>query len=753
MLKTSLLIGLLMVLLCGCAAQQAFRDGQRLFDSGKVEEGLAQMNKAYRLDPDNSEYRSQYYAQRERTAFQWLSKAEAAKSQGAWDVAEDYYRRILRIDADNPRAKTGLSVLKTEKDQILKLDEARILLDKGDLTGAAKTVRQILLESPSHPAALAMQKIIEAKNVQANQTGLIFRSKLDRPITIEFKDAPIQAVFESISRTAGVNFLFDKEVRSDLRANLFVRDARIEDVIRFVLVTNQLEQRVLSKNTLFIYPATPQKQKDFQELQVRNFYLTNADAKQTANVIKGMVKTKDILVDEKLNLIVMRDTPEAIRVAERLIAAQDIAEPEVMLDVEVLEVGTSLLRDLGIRYPEQISYSVVGAAGTPGTVTLPELINRNAGLVRVSFTNPALVLNLRNQVGDTNLLANPKIRVRNREKAKIHIGDKVPIITNTTTSTGLVSESVNYLDIGLKLDVEPNIYLDNEVGIKVGLEVSNIVREIRSASGTLTYQVGTRNAATSLRLKDGETQILAGLINKEDRKTSNQVPGLGQLPIVGRLFSSDSDTIAKTEVVLLITPHVVRNIIRPESPVEAFSSGTESVISLDRFEINTVQDAQEETEPVFDKTDAMPVIESEQLSALGRVKLALETPYKTQPGGEFAVRINLAAEGLQNALLDMSFDPAKFKVIKVEEGDLLNRADGQTQFLHQVQDRAGRINISVIREGNIRGEGTLASVTFQSLPNATGSAQLRVGAVNFSDESGRVLPIDALPMATVEITK
>lgn len=406
-----------------------------------------------------------------------------------------------------------------------------------------------------------------------------------------------------------------------------------------------------------------------------------------------------------------------------------------------------------IRYPEQISYSVVGAAGTPGTVTLPELINRNAGLVRVSFTNPALVLNLRNQVGDTNLLANPKIRVRNREKAKIHIGDKVPIITNTTTSTGLVSESVNYLDIGLKLDVEPNIYLDNEVGIKVGLEVSNIVREIRSANGTLTYQVGTRNAATSLRLKDGETQILAGLINKEDRKTSNQVPGLGQLPIVGRLFSSDSDTISKTEVVLLITPHVVRNIIRPESPVEEFSSGTESVISLERLEINTVQDAQQETEPESVKTDVAPVSDSEKPSALGRVKLALDSPNKTQPGGEFTVRINLLAEGVHNALLDMSFDPAKLRLIKVEEGDLLNRADGQTQFLHQIQDRAGRLNISVIRKGNIQGEGSLVGLTFQPLPNAMGSTQLRVGAANFSDASGRILPIDSLPMATVEIAK
>jgi len=753
MRKTSLLIGLSIVLLCGCAAQQAFRDGQRLLDSGKAEEGLAQLDNAYRLDPDNSEYRSQYFAQRERMVFQWLSKAEAAKSQGLWDDAEEYFHRTLRIDPDNLRAKTGLSMLKTEKDQSLKLNEAKLLLDKGDLTGAARTVRQILIGSPSHPAALAMQKVIEVKSSQANQTGQVFRSKLDRPITIEFKDAPIQAVFEAISRTSGVNFIFDKEVRPDLRANLFVRDARIEDVIRFVLVTNQLEQRVLSKNTLFIYPATPQKQKDFQELQVRNFYLTNADAKQTANVIKGMVKTKDILVDEKLNLIVMRDTPEAIRVAERLIAAQDIAEPEVMLDVEVLEVGTSLLRDLGIRYPEQISYSVVGAAGTPGTVTLPELINRNAGLVRVSFTNPALVLNLRNQVGDTNLLANPKIRVRNREKAKIHIGDKVPIITNTTTSTGLISESVNYLDIGLKLDVEPNIYLDNEVGIKVGLEVSNIVREIRSANGTLTYQVGTRNAATSLRLKDGETQILAGLISKEDRKTSNQVPGLGQLPIVGRLFSSDSDTISKTEVVLLITPHVVRNIIRPESPVEEFSSGTESVISLERLEINTVQDAQQETEAESVNANVTPVIASEKPSALGRVKLTLDTSNKTQPGEEFTVRVNLVAEGLQNALLDVSFDPMKLKVIKVEEGDLLGKAEGQTQFLHQIQDRAGRVNVSVIRKGNIQGEGSLVGLTFQPLPNAMGHTQLRVGAANFSDASGRILPVDSLPMATVEIAK
>lgn len=759
MLKQPALSALLSVLLlAGCAAQQAYKEGERLLDSGKVEEGLMQMGNASKLEPDNSEYRSRYFKRREAAVFQWLSQAETAKNKGAWEEAEGCYQRILRIDPENPRAKTGLSVLNSEKKQALLLEEARLLLEKNDLTGAGRKVRQILVDSPSHPDGLKLQRTIEAKNIQANQMGTVLKSRLTRPITIEFKDAPVQAVFELIARTAGINFIFDKEVRPDLRANLFVRDARIEDVIRFVLVTNQLEQRVLNESTLFIYPNSPQKLKDFQELQVRNFYIVNADAKQTAAMIKGLVKTKDIYVDEKLNLIMMRDTPEAIRVAERLVAAQDMAEPEVMLEVEVLEVGTSLLRELGIRYPEQISYSVVGAAGTPGTVTLPELINRNAGLVRVSISNPALIVNLRNQEGDTNLLANPKIRVKNHEKAKIHIGDKVPIITNTTTATGVIAESVSYLDVGLKLDVEPTIYLANEVGIKIGLEVSNIVREVRSAGGTLTYQVGTRNAATTLRLKDGETQILAGLISKEDRKTSNKVPGLGQLPVIGRLFSSDADTIAKTEVVLLITPRVVSNIIRPESPIEEFSSGTESVIGLNKLEI---QKAQAGTVHSTFSSEVAPVaLEATNVQAadnppqaLGNVQLILNSPTSISTGKEFTVSINLVADNMQNALLDLSFDPSKLKIIKVEEGDFPGKPDGNTRFMHQVQDRNGHVNFSVVRQGNVQGHGALASVTFQPLAGISGRTELRIAAANFSDAAGKVLPINALPVASLEISQ
>ena len=168
-------------------------------------------------------------------------------------------------------------------------------------------------------------------------------------------------------------------------------------------------------------------------------------------------------------------------------------------------------------------------------------------------------LNLRLEDGDTNVLASPRIRVRNREKAKIMIGSRVPVITNAVTpvSTGtpVITGSVQYLDVGLKLDVEPDIHLDNEVVIKVALDVSSIIKEVPNAqSGTLAYEIGTRNANTVLRLKDGETQILAGLISDEDRKTASKVPGLGQMPVLGRLFSSHKDNGTKTEIVLSITP-------------------------------------------------------------------------------------------------------------------------------------------------------------------------------------------------------
>ena len=564
--------------LSGCAARQAFNEGRILIEEGKIEEGLARIEQASRMDPAEKSYRSSYFRQRDLALQRYLAIAESARLARMWDEAERAYAQMQSLDPGNARAASGIEAVRAERRHRTLLVQAEELFKKGDAQAAYAKVKEVLTENSAHRDAQVLLRRIEEQSVRAAATSPQLGKALRKPISITFRDAPLRSVFELLSQNAGLNFIFDRDVRTDLRTNVHATNTTIEEVMRFILVTSQLERKVLNENTVLIYPNLPAKVRDYQDLVVKSFYLANADARHTANMIKALVKTKDMYIDEKLNLVVIRDTPEAISMAERLVANQDLAEPEVMLEVEVLEVANSALSELGIRWPDQFSYSAVGAAGVGGSVTLPEWIGRNASLVRLTVSNPFLVVNLKSQEGRTNLLANPRIRVKNKEKAKVHIGDKVPVITTTTNATGFVSESVNYLDVGLKLEVEPNVYLEDEVGIKVALDVSSIVREVRSAAGTLTYQVGTRNTSTTLRLRDGETQVLAGLISDEDRKVANKVPGLGDLPIVGRLFSSHNDTASKTEIVLLITPRILRNLARPEARFEEFPGGSESAV-------------------------------------------------------------------------------------------------------------------------------------------------------------------------------
>lgn len=574
--KYRLLIMLLCLSLAGCAGQEAFRRGKQTMAEGKPEQAIAHFEQALAEDPDNVEYRTQLIRARETLINTLIMDAERLRAANRFDDADAQYQRVLRLEPNNIRALAGLQATQIDRQQRVQLDEARELIKAGKHEAAQQKLQAILSVRPQHREARAMLREVNVKP-KRDLVPPSLAEAFKKPITLEFRDANLRSVFEIISRTSGVNFIFDKDVRPDLKATIFVRNSSIEEVINLLLVTNQLDKKILSENTVLIYPAIPAKQREYQELVVKSFYLTNADVKQTLNMIKTMLKTRDVFIDEKVNLLVMRDTPEAIRIAEKLIAAQDLAEPEVVLEVEVLEVSSNRLTELGLRFPDQIAFGVTGAAGIPGTLTLPEYHNRNSGLVTLSLGSPALLLNLKNQDGSTNLLANPRIRVKNREKAKIHIGERVPVITTTTTATaGTTSDSVTYQDVGIKLDVEPTIHLEDEVGIKVGLEVTNINREVVSRNGTLTYQLGTRSAATTLRLQDGETQVLAGLISDEDRSAAQKVPALGDLPVVGRLFSSHRDQGTKTEVVLLITPRIVRSLERPDAGQIEFASGTEA---------------------------------------------------------------------------------------------------------------------------------------------------------------------------------
>jgi general secretion pathway protein D len=502
--------------------------------------------------------------------------------------------------------------------------------------------------------------------------------------------------------------------------------------------------------------------------------------KAVSNSIKTIVKTKDMVIDERLGIIIMRDTPEAIRMAERIVALQDLGDPEVMLEVEVLEIKRSRLLELGVKWPGQATLAPLQIEpGVP--LTLSGLRALTWGTTQVGIGG--VVVNARKEDQDGNILANPRIRVRNKEKAKVLIGDRVPIITTTTspaTNANYVSEAVNYIDVGLKLEVEPVIYLDDEVAIKVNLEVSTLVREVLSKAGTLAYQIGTRGANTVLRLKDGETQILAGLISDEDRATSNKVPGLGELPVMGRLFGSQKDDSQRSEILLSITPRVVRSIHRPDLLDAEFDSGTEAVIGAEPLRLSVVEPADKPeaaaaskpsaavpspasvvVPPLVSASPPLPVVapakavapQSATSSAGGAPApvMSWQLPAQVKAGEQFTAVLRVKSQAALRGLpLLIGFDPQALQVAGVQEGDFFKQVGGAVQFSHRIDPAQGKIFVAAVRQnvsGNdagVNGDGAVVMVGFKAL-KATSGAGARVQLLSASPEPAPGLPV-AVPV-------
>lgn len=574
-----------MALLClsSCAGYRTYQEGQSDIAAGHVVDGLNKLKKASELTPESSEYRRTYLTQREAIVNRWLRQAELETASSNFDQAKETYNQVLLMQPDNSRALAGLNNVEAAQRHAKLLDAAIAMGEHDDLDGAITKVRHILSESPTHRKALAALKRLMRQQAEATGKELGIYPQLKTtyrtPVSMSFTNANLRQVFESLKLASGLNYLFDKDVSQDGRVTMSFTDKPVEDVLRLILATNQLNYRILDGDTLLIYPNTPGKSADYREMVVRSFYLSNADVNKTAAMIKGIAKAKDVFVDERLNLIVVRDSAEIVRLSEKLIASADMVEPEVMLELEVMEVNVNRLQQIGIKWPEAISASVTGASGTLGQLTLDEIRNpRGRGLVTVNVGDPVISAQLRNQKGDSNVLANPRVRVRNRQSAKILIGDKLPVVTVMNTANVGTSESVSYLDVGLKLDIEPTISLDDDVSMKLNLEVSNVVDTITRASGTQIYRLGTRNTSTILRVHDGETHVLAGLIQKEDRRSNTGIPILNELPLISKLFGNSSDSDSKTEIVLLITPRIIRNLDVPGVGLQEFTSGTENAI-------------------------------------------------------------------------------------------------------------------------------------------------------------------------------
>jgi general secretion pathway protein D len=564
MTRTRLTIAVLL-LLAGCASP-ALREADDLVRRGDQEAALRVLRAAAAAAPDDRELRAAVQRQRDRSLLALATQAEGARAVGQLDLSAELLQRMEAIDADAPRTRGLRVALLRARSHEARAAQASRQLQAGQLDAARDTVTQVLAEDPGQPLALSLQQRLRQRYAPPPVPSSL-SAAYQKPVSLEFREAPLRTVFEALGRGAGINFVFDKDVKGDAHVTLYLKDVSVDEAMRIVLSTQQLERKLLNDNSVLIYPNTPAKQREHQELVTRSFYLNNADVKQAQALVRMMAKTRDLFIDERLNLLVARDTPEVVAMIEQLVAGLDLPEPEVMLDVEVLELATDKSEEAGLNWASDASFgSLDGAALTPWSA--------RAGF-RTLVANPVVAARLKGTTGDSNLLANPKLRARNKEKAKIQIGDKVPVFTSTSTANVGVSTAVTYIDVGLKLEVEPSIQLDNEVVMKVNLEVSSL--GLKESSGgpqpTSAYRIGSRAASTSLRLRDGETQVLAGLINDEDRKNISGLPYAAETPLLGRLFGVHTDSRKKTEIVLLITPHVLRNLSLPDASRSILASG------------------------------------------------------------------------------------------------------------------------------------------------------------------------------------
>ncbi|MBK7663202.1 MAG: secretin and TonB N-terminal domain-containing protein [Sterolibacteriaceae bacterium] len=789
-------------LLLGCAAQRMHEEGRALIDEGRVEEGLARLQEASHEDPSNRAIRADLLRSREQAVARLANSAVSERAAERFDVAEALLKRAEGISPNDPKVKAGQDAVNADRRHLAALSEAQSLLAKGDITAAREKVVAVLVEDPSNNRAMSLRRQIEDMSARETVTGPTLHNKLRKPVTLQFRDANLKMVLEALSRTSGLNVVLDKDVRGDLKVTVFVKDTNVEDTLDLILFQNQLEKKVLGENTVLIYPNTPAKTKDYQDLKIRRFQLVNADVKQAQTALKTLLKTRDVFVDEKTNSVVMRDTAAAVRLAEKVIASIDVAEPEVMLEVEVLEITRSRALDLGLAWPTSLTLGAenpqiqtqtvnnLGITGSvvPSTTTFVQNPNFTLGALRALGLNDLIVksavqwqLNAAKTDGDVNTLASPRIRARNREKAKILIGSRVPVITNSVTpvasGTPVVTGSVNYLDVGLKLEVEPNVHLDGDVAIKLNLEVSNITNVVNQpASGTRAYEIGTRTAQTVLRLKDGETQILAGLIQDDQRRDSTKIPVLGDIPILGRLFGSQRDDGRKTEIVLSVTPHVVRNPQLYDVDTLEYWSGTETglrdgTISLKGAGTSGVMGAQTGAAgaagaPVAPAAGrpAVPARGTGLLSGFAPrtqdgaappqapsvaqpFNLSIQAPSQVKQGDKISVLVSApAGVGISNVGFSLGFDPGVFKVLAVSEGDLVRKASAPSNFSQDVDQGGGQVVIGLSENGGsaVSGGGSVAVIQLEVVA-AKGGSQLSLSRVSATGANDAPLTANAPP--------
>ncbi len=565
--------------LSGCETERAIRHSDQLRQQGDILRSVEVLQTEAKEDPENIQLRTAQFGKLELLVAQYSREASTALLRGDDAAATRALETILKYDPGNLGARQEIQSIQAMKQLRPQLAQA-YEMKRANPVEALNLVRRIIAQKPNYREALDFRNALTRELVSADYLSADLSEAMRNPLSLEFSAQSLTTIFETIARLSGVNFVIDKDVNPSASASMTASRTTAEDALNLMLTTQGLDKKILNANTILVYPRRPDKEREYRELAVRTFYLSHSDPKVVGAEIKQVLKPKEVLVDERLNAVIVRDGLDTLSAVEKLVEAIDIAQSEVTIDIQVLEVSLNDELNLGIQYPESVGLSVGNLANVPAGlagIPLSALRGINGDNILLDAGSTSARINMLQRSGNTVTLANPRVRVRNREEAAVNIGDKVPMVT-TTTANDITTSSVTYQDVGLQITVKPNISLSDEVNLELNVEMSHITKRIPASENVqATFELGSRSTKTLLTARNNETQIVSGLIRTADVDEGSGLPWLSQIPWIGKkLFGTNQSTQQKTEIILLLTPRIERNLDLPISQISTFHSGTEA---------------------------------------------------------------------------------------------------------------------------------------------------------------------------------
>jgi general secretion pathway protein D len=664
-LHSVILISLAFLSACASPATRSFKDAEKLESEGKFEEAMYRYADSFKNDPTVNESRIRFLKTRQKAADQRFKQGMALVEQGNHADALPEFHAAQGIDPTQDRFRQQIEVSTRIKDAQGAFQEGQDFEKGNKLKDAHRQyirAAELFPKNEEYQAALERISLLRKSKLE----GYELRLKSSKPITLKFKEAKMKDIFTILTQLSGINFIFDEGIK-DAPVSIFLENASFQQALDLLTSMNKLSTKNLNETTVLVYMNSPDKSKQYEDMLLRTFHLNYMDAKKAINLIRTMVQVRKAYVNEDSNSIVIRDTEDVVKVVEKILDANDMPEAEVVLDVEVMEVSDKNAENVGLllsNYNVQLgafspggnllSTTLAGATTTTAatgtttatTTSAPSIDNLVRAFSMKGFggyvTVPTATYNLGKTLAKGEVLSNPKIRVKNKEKAKFNVGTRVPI--TTTTINGTQSQvNVQYVDVGVKVNVEPTIQLNNEISIKLGLEVSSILTKESVGgkdSATTVVTIGTRNIDTVLSLKDNETSIIGGLIQRTESNDKTKLYLLSDIPLIGPLFTNSNTSKDKTELMLAITPRLVRGVPVPLPGLSSFASGKEDHPSLIKpmssFDQEPVFEGEAPPKGVEKKTAAAAVtvpkpVQPVQMGVMGQVgqKPAVPEPTPT----------------------------------------------------------------------------------------------------------------------------